>query len=128
MHLRFHTFRMGWSDSAVRRYVRDAGGLLDRLNRLVRADCTTRNALKAKRLSDAMDQLESRIAELASQEDLKRIRPPLNGHEVMQYLAVPPGPAVGRALDHLLEIRLDRGEYSKDEAYAMLDAWKAEHL
>ena len=127
LHLRFHTFRMGWTDSAVRRYVRDAGGLLDQLNRLVRADCTTRNALKARALSDAMDELESRIAELAQQEDLKRIRPPLNGHEVMQFLAVPPGPAVGRALDYLLEVRLDRGEYSKDEAYVLLEAWKAEN-
>lgn len=127
MHLRFHTFRMGWTDSAVRRYVRDAGPLLDRLNRLVRADCTTRNPMKARALAAAIDELESRIAELAAQEDLKRIRPPLNGHEVMQHLGVPPGPVVGRALDYLLEIRLDRGEYSKDEAYRLLDVWRADN-
>lgn len=126
MHLRFHTFRMGWSDSAVRRYVRDAGHLLDRLNRLTRADCTTRNALKARALSDAMDQLEGRIAELAQLEDLKRIRPPLNGHEVMKFLGVPPGPAVGEALEYLLEIRLDRGEYTKEEAYRLLEARRDE--
>lgn len=124
LHLRFHTFRMGWTDSAVRRYVRDAGPLLDRLNLLVRADCTTRNPLKARELARAIDALESRIAELAAQEDLKRIRPPLNGHEVMKYLGVPPGPVVGEALDYLLEVRLEKGEYSKEEAYRLLDAWR----
>jgi poly(A) polymerase len=125
LHLRFHTFRMGWSDSAVRRYVRDAGGQLDRLNRLVRADCTTRNPVKARELATAMDTLESRIAELAAQEDLKRIRPPLDGHEVMRYLGVPPGPVVGKALDALLEHRLEHGEFSKDEAYRLLEPFKA---
>lgn len=127
MHLRFHGFARGWSDSAVRRYVRDAGPLLDRLNRLVRSDCTTRNRFKAKELSDAMDAFEERIARLAAEEDLKRIRPPLDGHDVMTYLGVPPGPIVGRALDHLLEIRLDRGEYSRDEAFRLLDAWAIEN-
>jgi poly(A) polymerase len=125
MHLRFHTFRMGWSDSAVRRYVRDAGPHLDRLNRLVRADCTTRNRFKARQLAAAIDELEARIAELAAQEDLKRIRPPLDGNEVMQHLALKPGPAVGRALEYLLELRLDRGEIPKDEAYRLLDQWAA---
>ena len=123
LHLRFHTFRAGWSDSAVRRYVRDAGPLLDRLNRLVRSDSTTRNKMRARELSVAMDTLEERIARLAAEEDLKRIRPPLDGHEVMAYLGVKPGPIVGEALDHLLEIRLDRGEYSKEEAFALLDGW-----
>ncbi|MGZ4120094.1 MAG: CCA tRNA nucleotidyltransferase [Actinomycetota bacterium] len=123
MHLRFHTFRAGWSDSAVRRYVRDAGPLLDRLNRLVRSDCTTRNKMRARELSVAMDMLEERIARLAAEEDLKRIRPPIDGHEVMQHLGVGPGRVVGEALDHLLEIRLERGEYSKEEAYALLDEW-----
>ena len=123
LHLRFHTFRSGWSDSAVRRYVRDAGPLLDRLNRLVRSDSTTRNKMRARELSVAMDTLEERIARLAADEDLKRIRPPIDGHEVMSHLGIGPGPLIGEALDHLLEIRLERGEYSKDEAFAMLDDW-----
>jgi len=124
LHLRFHGFRAGvWTDSAVRRYVRDAGPLLDQLNRLVRCDCTTRNKMRARELSIAMDQLEERIARLAAEEDLKRIRPPIDGHDVMTHLGIAPGPAVGAALDHLLEIRLDRGEYSRDEAFAMLDEW-----
>ncbi|GAC1408798.1 MAG: CCA tRNA nucleotidyltransferase [Actinomycetota bacterium] len=125
LHLRFHTFRLGWSDSAVRRYVRDAGPLLHRLNLLVRADCTTRNATKAKQLSNAMDELELRIATLARQEDLKRIRPPIDGNEVMERLGVPPGPIVGRALDFLLEHRLEHGEYSREEAFLLLDNWIA---
>jgi poly(A) polymerase len=123
MHLRFHTFRLGWSDSAVRRYVRDAGPHLDRLNRLVRADCTTRNRFKARQLAAAIDELEARIAELAAEEDLKRIRPPLDGNEVMQHLGLKPGPTVGKALDYLLELRLDRGEISKEEAYRLLGEW-----
>jgi poly(A) polymerase len=123
MHLRFHGFSRGWSDSAVRRYVRDAGPLLDRLNRLVRSDCTTRNKFKAKELQGAMDEFEERIARLAAEEDLKRIRPPVDGHDVMTYLRVPPGPIVGRALDYLLEVRLDRGEYSREEALTLLDEW-----
>jgi poly(A) polymerase len=126
MHLRFHTFRLGWSDSAVRRYVRDAGPLLDRLNRLVRADCTTRNQFKARQLAHAIDELEERIAHLAAAEDLRRIRPPLDGHEVMSRLGVPPGPVVGRALDYLLQVRLDRGEIPREEALRLLDAWAAE--
>jgi len=126
LHLRFHTFRSGWSDSAVRRYVRDAGPLLDRLNRLVRSDSTTRNKMRARELSVAMDTLEERIARLAAEEDLKRIRPPIDGHEVMKHLGVKPGPVVGDALDHLLEIRLERGEYSKEEAFALLDEWALE--
>jgi len=123
MHLRFHTFRMGWSDSAVRRYVRDAGPLLDQLNRLVRADCTTRNRFKARQLAAAIDELEERIAHLAAEEDLKRIRPPLDGNDVMTHLGIPPGPLVGEALAYLLEIRLDRGEIPKEEAFRLLDEW-----
>lgn len=126
MHLRFHTFRLGWSDSAVRRYVRDAGPLLDRLNRLVRADCTTRNPFRARELAEAMDALEERIAHLAAEEDLKRIRPPLDGHDVMAFLGVPPGPVVGEALRYLLELRLDRGEIPREEAFRLLGAWAAE--
>jgi len=125
MHLRFHTFRMGWSDSAVRRYVRDAGPLLDKLNRLVRADCTTRNRFKARQLAAAIDELEERIAHLAAEEDLKRIRPPLDGNDVMQHLGIPPGKLVGEALAYLLEIRLDRGEIPREEAFTLLDEWAA---
>jgi len=129
MHLRFHTFRMGWSDSAVRRYVRDAGPLLDRLNRLVRADCTTRNRFKARQLAAAIDELEERIAHLAAEEDLKRIRPPLDGNEVMQHLNLKPGPTVGKALNYLLELRLDRGEIPHDEALQLLEEWAhTEHI
>lgn len=124
LHLRFHTFRMGWTDSAVRRYVRDAGGLLDKLNLLVRADCTTRNQAKARDLAVAMDALELRIADLAAQEDLKRIRPPLTGHDVMKHLGIPPGPAVGKVMNMLLEHRLDHGEFSREEAFRLVDQWR----
>jgi poly(A) polymerase len=126
MHLRFHTYAMGWSDGAVRRYVRDAGELLDPLNQLVRADCTTRNPFKARALATLIDELEERVARLAEEENLKKIRPPLDGNQVMSHLGVPPGPVVGEALDHLLELRMDRGPIDADEAYALLDAWAAE--
>lgn len=126
LHHRFHTFALGWSDSAVRRYVRDAGALLERLNDLVRADCTTRNPTKARRLSARLDELDERIGELAEKEELARIRPELDGNQVMVYLGVPPGPIVGRALAHLLEIRLDEGLIGAAEAYKRLDAWARE--
>ena len=126
MHLRFHTYRAGWSDSAVRRYVRDAGPLLDRLNQLTRADCTTRNPFKARQLAAAQDELEERIARLAEQENLQALRPPLDGHQVMEHLGVRPGPLVGEALDHLMELRLERGPMSEEEARAALDAWARE--
>ena len=126
MHLRFHTYRAGWSDSAVRRYVRDAGPLLDRLNQLTRADCTTRNPFKARQLAAAQDELEERIARLAEQENLQALRPPLDGHQVMEHLGIPPGPLVGEALDHLMELRLERGPMSEEEARAVLDAWARE--
>jgi poly(A) polymerase len=128
LHLRFHTFRLGWTDSAVRRYVRDAGPLLDRLNRLVRADCTTRNPFKARQLAAAMDELEARIAQLAAEEDLKRIRPPIDGNDVMQHLGIRPGREVGDALAYLLEVRLDRGEYTREEAFRLLDEWWAARI
>ncbi len=126
MHLRFHTYRAGWSDSAVRRYVRDAGHLLDRLNQLTRADCTTRNPFKARQLAAAQDELEERIARLAEQENLQALRPPLDGHQVMEQLGIPPGPLVGEALDHLMELRLERGPMSEEEARAALEAWARE--
>jgi poly(A) polymerase len=127
LHLRFHTYKMGWTDSAVRRYVRDAGPLLGELNVLTRCDCTTRDERKAARLATRMDELEARIAELAAAEELAAIRPELDGNQVMEHLGVGPGPLVGEALQFLLDLRLDEGELGTDEAYARLDAWYAEH-
>jgi poly(A) polymerase len=123
LHLRVHTYSMGWSDKAVRRYVRDAGPLLEPLNHLVRQDCTTRNKAKARALNRRIDELEERIAQLRAQEELDMIRPPLDGRQVMQFLGIEPGPLVGEALDHLLEIRLDEGPIEESEAYARLAAW-----
>jgi poly(A) polymerase len=125
MHLRFHSYRLGWTDAAVRRYVREAGPLLDRLNQLVRADCTTQNPFRAKQLAALQDELELRIARLAEQENLEQIRPPLDGNEVMQHLGLAPGPLIGEALGFLLEERLERGPIDKDEAYKLLDDWAA---
>jgi poly(A) polymerase len=125
LHLRFHTYRLGWTDKAVRRYVRDAGALLGKLNMLVRADCTTRNAVKARELAARMDQLEARIRELAANEELSRLRPALDGNEVMTHLGMEPGPVIGEALDFLMEVRMDEGEISKEEAFARLDEWFA---
>ena len=122
MHLRFHGYSE-WTDSAVRRYVRDAGPLLDLLNQLTRADCTTQNRFKAKKLEALQDDLEDRIARLAEEENLHALRPPLDGRQVMEHLGVPPGPLVGRALDHLMEVRLDRGPIDEDEALRLLDEW-----
>jgi poly(A) polymerase len=126
LHHRFHTYRLGWSDSAVRRYVRDAGPLLGDLNTLVRADCTTRNPAKAERLAARMDELERRIAELAKREELERMRPELDGNQIMAFLGVAPGPIVGEASRFLLELRLDEGLLGADEAYERLAAWGRE--
>jgi poly(A) polymerase len=125
MHLRFHTFRMGWSDSALRRYIRDAGDALDELNQLVRADCTTQNPRKAKELSALQDDLELRIARLTAEENVRAIRPPLDGREVMGRLGIRPGPVVGEALAFLLDERMERGPMSKEEASRLLEAWAA---
>jgi poly(A) polymerase len=126
LHLRFHTYKMGWTDKAIRRYVRDAGPLLDQLNELVRCDCTTRNQAKARALSRRMDELEARIADLAEREELASIRPPLDGHRVMELLGVAPGRVVGDALAFLLEARLDEGPISEDDAERRLLAWAEE--
>jgi poly(A) polymerase len=125
LHLRFHTYKMGWTDAAVRRYVRDAGPLLDRLNELTRCDCTTRNPRRAAALAKRMDDLEARIAELREQEELAAIRPDLDGVAIMEHLGVPPGKIIGEALAHLLEIRMEEGPLSREEALARLDAWWA---
>lgn len=126
LHLRIHTYAMGWTDKAVRRYVRDAGNLLDELNHLQRCDCTTRNPRRAAALGRRMDNLETRIAELREQEEIDSIRPPLDGRQVMAYLGVPPGRVIGDALDYLLELRLDEGPIDEADAFARLDEWARE--
>jgi poly(A) polymerase len=126
LHLRFHGYGDGeWTDSAVRRYVRDAGPLLDHLHVLTRADCTTRNARKAARLAATYDGLENRIAVLMEQEELSKIRPDLDGGEVMQLLNLKPGALVGKALDYLLELRMDQGPLGKEKATELLQKWWA---
>ena len=124
LHLRFHGYGDGrWTDSAVRRYVTDAGPLLPRLNKLVRADCTTRNKRRAARLQSNYDALEQRMAELAAQEDLARVRPDLDGNAIMEILGIPGGPQVGQAWNYLKELRLDRGPLSREDATAELISW-----
>jgi len=126
LHLRFHGYGTGeWTDSAVRRYVTDAGPLLDRLHRLVRSDCTTRNRRRAAALQRSYDSLESRIAALREQEELDSIRPDLDGNEIMKILGLRPGPQVGKAYKHLLALRMERGPLSHDEAAAELGRWAA---
>lgn len=124
LHLRFHGYGEGkWTDSAVRRYVTDAGPLLSRLHKLVRADCTTRNKRRAARLQASYDRLEARIAELAAQEDLARVRPDLDGNQIMKLLDIPAGPQVGEAWRFLKELRLERGPLTSEEASAELLSW-----
>ena len=125
LHLRFHTYSMGWTDAAVRRYVRDAGPLLAELNVLTRCDCTTRNEKKALMLSRRMDELEARIDELAEQEQLAALRPELDGVAVMNLLDLKPGRDIGRALDFLMEIRLEEGLLGEEEATRRLREWWA---
>ncbi len=128
LHLRFHGYGKGeWTDSAVRRYVTDAGDLLPRLHKLVRADCTTRNKRKAAALQATYDDLERRIATIQAQEDLDRVRPDLNGEEIMRILDLKPGPDVGKAWKYLKELRLDRGPLDHDDAVAELKKWAAEN-
>ena len=128
LHLRFYGYgRCEWTDSAVRRYVTDAGPLLPRLHKLVRSDCTTRNRRKAANLSADYDALEERIARIAEDEDLARVRPDLDGNAIMELLGVPPGPVVGHAWRFLKELRLDRGPLDRDEAEAELQRWAREH-
>jgi poly(A) polymerase len=127
LHLRFHGYGSGeWTDSAVRRYVRDAGDQLERLHVLTRADCTTRNARKAERLRRTYDDLETRIAQLSEAEELAAIRPDLDGQRIMELLGIPPGPQVGAAYRFLLELRMDHGPMDAADAEAALRAWWAE--
>ncbi len=142
LHLRFHGYRVGggqgqgvgggqgqagqgsaWTDSAVRRYVTDAGPQLERLHKLVRSDCTTRNRRRAAALAAAYDDLEARIAALAEQEELGRIRPDLDGTAIMELLQLPQGPLVGKAYRHLLEVRMERGPLPREQAIEELRAW-----
>jgi len=128
LHLRFHGYGRGeWTDSAVRRYVTDAGDLLPRLHKLVRADCTTRNRRKAAALQRTYDDLEVRIERIRAAEDLARVRPDLDGNAIMELLGLEPGPLVGQAWRHLKELRLDRGPLTRDEAEAELLRWATDH-
>ncbi|MCT6919404.1 MAG: HD domain-containing protein, partial [Bifidobacteriales bacterium] len=124
MHLRFHGYvDERWTDAAVRRYARETGPLYDRLNRLTRADATTRNKRKAQVFSSAMDELEDRVAQLRRQEDLDAIRPDLDGRQIMQILDLKPGPQVGRAYRHMLDYRLDQGPVDRQTAEQELRDW-----
>jgi poly(A) polymerase len=124
LHLRFHGYGGGeWTDSAVRRYVTDAGDLLPRLHKLVRSDCTTRNKRRAAALAATYDSLEERIRVLSEAEDLARVRPDLDGNAIMEILGIGPGPEVGRAWRYLKDLRLERGPLSPDEAEEALRAW-----
>jgi poly(A) polymerase len=127
LHLRFHGYGSGeWTDSAVRRYVRDAGDQLERLHVLTRADCTTRNKRKAERLRRTYDDIEARIERLAEEEELAAVRPDLDGNQIMTLLGLEPGRDVGAAYHHLLELRMDHGPMSEEDASAALLAWWAE--
>jgi poly(A) polymerase len=128
LHLRFHGYGKGeWTDSAVRRYVTDAGPLLERLHKLVRSDCTTRNKRRAAALQRTYDDLEERISALRAQEELDAIRPDLDGNAIMELLGIPPGPQVGKAYKHLLALRMERGPLSREDAEAQLRRWAAEN-
>lgn len=126
MHLRPHTLKLGWTDSAVRRYVRDAGDLLDRLNELVRCDVTTANQRRERVIQARIDELEARIERLSAQEELARFRAPIDGNEVMDYVGMEPGPKVGEIMGILLEKRIDDGPYTQREAYEVVRAWALE--
>src|SRR5580704_10191694 len=127
LHLRFHGYGEGeWTDSAVRRYVRDAGPLLTRLHVLTRADCTTRNQARAQRLARAYDGLEQRIAELGEQEELSKLRPELDGNDIMRLLGLDQGPLVGKAYNFLLELRITRGPIGRQQAIQELLGWAAD--
>ncbi len=123
LHLRPHTLKMGWTDSAVRRYVRDAGELLEPLNELVRCDVTTANERRERGIQRRIDELEERIKVLATQEELSMMRPPVNGHDVMEFLGIEPGPRVGEIMEILLEKRIEDGPFSKEEALAIAKEW-----
>ncbi|MDH3189964.1 MAG: CCA tRNA nucleotidyltransferase [Acidimicrobiia bacterium] len=126
LHLRPHTLKMGWTDSAVRRYVRDAGPLIDRLNELVRCDVTTANEKRERAIQNRIDELEARIEELAEKEELSKLRPPIDGNDVMALLGIEPGPLVGEIMRMLLEIRIEDGPYTEEEARQIVRKWADE--
>lgn len=126
LHMRPHTFKMGWTDSAVRRYVRDAGDLLRDLNELVRCDVTTRNKRRERTISRRIDELEDRIAELSEREELDALRPPVDGNQVMEHLNLDPGRQVGEIMKMLYERRVEDGPYSEEQAYELIDQWMAD--
>lgn len=126
LHLRPHTLKMGWTDSAVRRYVRDAGHLLEKLNELVRCDVTTANERRERSIQNRIDDLETRIEELSAREELAKLRAPIDGNQVMDYLGIEPGPKVGEIMGLLLEKRIEEGPYDEAEAYATARSWALE--
>ncbi len=123
MHMRAYNYRMGWTDKAVRKYVRDAGELLPKLNALIKADCTSMNPKKVKRALESLAEMEQRIQKLEKEEESAKIRPPIDGNEVMKFLQIKPGPIVGEALNHLMEAKLEGSISTKEEAYALLKSW-----
>lgn len=123
LHLRPHTLKMGWTDSAVRRYVRDAGHLLDDLNELVRCDVTTANERRARSIQRRIDELEERIVVLREQEEIEALRAPIDGNDVIAFLGIRPGPEVGQIMKILLERRIDDGPYGVSEAFTMVREW-----
>jgi poly(A) polymerase len=127
LHLRPHTLKLGWTDSAVRRYVRDAGPLLDKLNELVRCDVTTANKRREKAIQVGIDDLEERIIDLSAREELAKLRAPIDGHQLMEYLGIDPGPQIGVIMDILLEKRIEDGPYPPDEAYQVARDWATEN-
>ena len=127
LHMRPHTYQLGWNDSAVRRYVRDAGPLLVDLNELVRCDVTTRNLRRERTIRRRIDELEERIAVLREEEELDALRPPIDGNQVMQHLGLEPGRQVGEIMKMLYEKRIEDGPYTEEEAFALLDEWSTEH-
>ena len=116
LHLRPHTFKMGWTDSAVRRYIVDAGEVLDDLNNLVRADVTTKNKQKAQEIYDKLDEMENKIKEVLEKEEMSKLRPPITGDEIMEIFNLEPGPKVGLIMKALYEQRINEGEVSKEDA------------
>lgn len=126
MHMRAYNYRMGWTDKGVRKYVRDAGDLLPKLNALIKADCTSMNPNKVKKSLESLEELEQRIIKLEEEEESAKIRPPLDGNEVMEFLRIEPGAMVGKALNYLLEAKLEGAVSTKEEAYEMLKKWTKE--
>lgn len=126
LHMRAYTYRLGWTDKAVRKYIRDVGPLLTKLHALIRADCTTKNPEKMREALAVLDELQERITELEAAEESAKIRPPIDGHEVMVYLGIKPGPMVGEILDLLLDAKLDGAITTKEDAYAFVEKWAKE--